>query len=217
MQFGGVGGMNPSMGMGGMNPTMGGMGGMNPGMTGMGGMGGMGGMNPAMGGIGGMNPGMAGMGGMGGMNPAMGGMNPGMTGIGGMGGMNPAMGGTNPGMMGFGGMNPGMMGFGGMNPGMVSPQPQQTADTNISIEDQSGWNLIFENQNDKKSLTIRISEQKLVKEAISMYMIKSGKTDKCKFIFNNKELFPDMKICQSGLNNLSRILVISTQNVIGAI
>jgi hypothetical protein len=25
-----------------------------------------------------------------------------------------------------------------------------------------------------------------------------------------------MKICQSGLNNLSRILVISTQNVIGA-
>ena len=227
MQFGGVGGMNPSMGMGGMNPAMGGMGGMNPGMTGMGGMGGMGGMNPAMGGIGGMNPGMAGMGGMGGMNPAMGGMNPGMTGIGGMGGMNPAMGGMNPGMMGFGGMNPGMMGFGGMNPGMmgfggmnpgmVSPQPQQTADTNISIEDQSGWNLIFENQNDKKSLTIRISEQKLVKEAISMYMIKSGRTDKCKFIFNNKELYQEMKICQSGLNNLSRILVISTKNVIGAI
>ena len=135
-------------------------------------------------------------GGVGGMNPSMG-----------MGGMNPAM----------GGMNPGMMGFGGMNPGMVSPQPQQTADTNISIEDQSGWNLIFENQNDKKSLTIRISEQKLVKEAISMYMIKSGRTDKCKFIFNNKELYQEMKICQSGLNNLSRILVISTKNVIGAI
>ena len=168
------------------------------------------------GGAGGMNPAMGGMGmtGMGGMNPAMGGMNPAMGGMGmtGMGGMNPMMGGMNP-MMG--GMNP-MMQFGGMNPGMVSPQPQTQADSNVSIDDQSGWNLIFENQNDKKSLTIRISEQKLVKEAISMYMLKSGRTDKCKFIFNNKELFGEMKICQSGLNNLSRILVISTQNVIGA-
>ena len=169
------------------------------------------------GGAGGMNPAMGGMGmtGMGGMNPAMGGMNPAMGGMGmtGMGGMNPMMGGMNPMMSG---MNP-MMQFGGMNPGMVSPQPQTQADSNVSIDDQSGWNLIFENQNDKKSLTIRISEQKLVKEAISMYMIKSGRTDKCKFIFNNKELFAEMKICQSGLNNLSRILVISTENVIGAI
>ena len=174
----------------------GGAGGMNPAMGGMG-MTGMGGMNPMMGG---MNPMM------GGMNPMMGGMNPMM------GGMNPMMGGMNPMMSG---MNP-MMQFGGMNPGMVSPQPQTQADSNVSIDDQSGWNLIFENQNDKKSLTIRISEQKLVKEAISMYMLKSGRTDKCKFIFNNKELFGEMKICQSGLNNLSRILVISTQNVIGA-
>ena len=161
------------------------------------------------GGAGGMNPSMGGMGmtGMGGMNPSMGGMNPVMGGMGmtGMGGMNPMMSGMNP-----------MMQFGGMNPGMVSPQPQTQADSNVSIDDQSGWNLIFENQNDKKSLTIRISEQKLVKEAISMYMLKSGRTDKCKFIFNNKELFGEMKICQSGLNNLSRILVISTQNVIGA-
>ena len=210
MQFGGAGGMNPSMGgmgmtgMGGMNPSMGGM---NPVMGGMG-MTGMGGMNPMMGNpmMGGMNP-MMGNPMMGGMNPMMG--NPMM-------GMNPMMG--NP-MMGMNpmmsGMNP-MMQFGGMNPGMVSPQPQTQADSNVSIDDQSGWNLIFENQNDKKSLTIRISEQKLVKEAISMYMLKSGRTDKCKFIFNNKELFGEMKICQSGLNNLSRILVISTQNVIGA-
>ena len=197
MQFGG---MNPGM------AGMGGMGGMNPGMAGMTGMGGM---NPGMAGMGGMNPGMAGMGGMGGMNP-------GMTGMGGMMGF----GGMNPGMMGLGGMNPGMMGLGGMNPGMPgmgTTQTQQTADNNNSIDDPTGWNLIFENQNDKKSLTIRISEQKLVKEAISKYMLKSGRTDKCKFIFNNKELFGDLKICQSGLNNLSRILVISTQNVIGAI
>ena len=167
------------------------------------------------GGAGGMNPAMGGMGmtGMGGMNPAMGGMNPAMGGIGmtGMGGMNPMMGGMNPMMSG---MNP-MMQFGGMNPGMVSPQPQTQADSNVSIDDQSGWNLIFENQNDKKSLTIRISEQKLVKEAISMYMLKSGRTDKCKFVFDGKELIPKMKINQSGLSNKSRILVLSTQNLRG--
>ena len=167
-----------------------------------------------------MGMGMAGVNpmGMGGMNPGMGGMNPGM----GMGGMNPGMGGMNPGM-GMGGMNP-FMGMGGMNPlmgmggvGFVGIVPTQfPGGTNIVIEDQQGWNLIFENQNDKKSVTIRISEQKTVKEAINMYLLKSGRTDKCKFIFNNKELYPEMIICQSGLQNLSRILVISTQNVIGA-
>ena len=83
------------------------------------------------------------------------------------------------------------------------------------MEDQGGWNLIFENKN-KGNVTITISEQKLVKEAISMYKIKSGVTEDCKFIFNNKELFPEMKICQSGLNNLAKRLVISYKNIIGA-
>ena len=197
----GMAGVNP-MGMGGMNP---GMGGMNPGM---------GGMNPGMGG---MNPGMGGMNpGMGGMNPGMGGMNPGM------GGMNPGMGGMNPGM-GMGGMNP-FMGMGGMNPlmgmggvGFVGIVPTQfPLGTNIVIEDQQGWNLIFENQNDKKSYSIRISEQKTVQEAINLYLLKSGRSPNCKFIFNNKPLYPEMIICQSGLQNLSKILVISLQNVIGA-
>ena len=197
----GMAGVNP-MGMGGMNP---GMGGMNPGM---------GGMNPGMGG---MNPGMGGMNpGMGGMNPGMGGMNPGM------GGMNPGMGGMNPGM-GMGGMYP-FVGMGGMNPlmgmggvGFVGIVPTQfPLGTNIVIEDQQGWNLIFENQNDKKSYSIRISEQKTVQEAINLYLLKSGRSPNCKFIFNNKPLYPEMIICQSGLQNLSKILVISLQNVIGA-
>ena len=182
------------MQFGGMN--QGGMGGAQMGGMGMPQMGGMGGMGmPQMGGMD-----MSGMGGMG--MSGMGGM--GMNGMGGMG------------MSGMGGMGmPGMAGMG--MPGMAGTTGQTNNNTNISIEDAQGWNLIFENQNDKTSVTIRISEQKLVKEAISMYLLKSGRTDKCKFIFNNKELFTEMKICQSGLNNLSRILVISTQNVIGAI
>ena len=155
---------------------------------------GMAGVNPM--GMGGMNPGM------GGMNPGMGGMNPGM----GMGGMNP--------FMGMGGMNP-LMGMGGV--GFVGIVPTQfPLGTNIVIEDQQGWNLIFENQNDKKSYSIRISEQKTVQEAINLYLLKSGRSPNCKFIFNNKPLYPEMIICQSGLQNLSKILVISLQNVIGA-
>ena len=159
---------------------------------------GMAGINPGMGG---MNPGM------GGINPGMGGINPGMVGMSpGMGGMNPmGMGGMNP--MGMGGMNP--MGMGGMNPmGMGGMSPGQIPNGTISIEDIQGWNLIFENQNDKKLVTIRISEQKTVKEAINMYLLKSGRTDKCKFIFNRNELDPEMIICQSGLLNLSKIKVI---------
>ena len=47
-------------------------------------------------------------------------------------------------------------------------------------------------------------------------MLKMGIFDKCKFIHNNKELFPEMTLTQSGLENMTRILVISKQNVHGA-
>ena len=43
----------------------------------------------------------------------------------------------------------------------------------LNLEDHDGWNLLFENQWDKKVVTIRISEKKQVKEAINMYKIKS--------------------------------------------
>ena len=127
----------------------------------------------------------------------------------GMGGMNNmmGMGGMNN-MMGMGGMNNmNMMGMGGMD--MMNQD-------SVKIDDNKGWNLIFENQNDKQTYNIRISENKTVQEAINMYKIKSGRQGKMKFIFNNKELCADFKICQSGLNNLSRILVISLQNLKGA-
>ena len=76
----------------------------------------------------------------------------------------------------------------------------------INLDDNKEWNLIFENLDDRKKYNIRISEQKTIKEAINLYKIKSGRWGK-KFIFNNKELLPEMKICQSELNNFSRILV----------
>jgi len=84
----------------------------------------------------------------------------------------------------------------------------------LNLEDHDGWNLLFENQWDKKFVTIRISEKKQVKEAINMYKIKSNNNRECKYRFNNKELIPEMKICQSGLNNFSKILVISVKDLL---
>jgi len=116
-------------------------------------------------------------------------------------------------MGGMGNMN--MMNF--PNMGAIPMVALPTMNTMMDIEDAQGWNLIFENQNNRKLINIRISEQKLVKEAINAYKLKVNDFDnKFKFIFNNKELFPEMKICQSGLTNGAKILVISTKNLKGA-
>jgi len=194
---------NMNMMNGGMNPNMVGMDPLmmaNMGMPGMGNMGMPGMANMGM-------PGMANMGMQGIGNMGMPGMdNMGMGGMGniGMGGMG------NIGMAGLG--NIGMAGMGGMgNMGMGNMGFE-----NMNIDDAQGWNLIFENQNDKQTYIIRISEQKKIKEAISLYRLKSMRTDKCKFILNSKELYPEMRICESGLQDHSRILVISLQNLKGA-
>ena len=191
-------GMNPNMmmnmGMMDQNMMMGNMGNMpNMGMPNM--------MNNNMGMPNMMNNNMG--------MPNMMNNNMGMNDMAGMMGGNMGM----PNMMNNMGM-PNMMNNMGM-PNMMNnvgtPEAQK-----VSIEDATGWNLIFENQNDRQQITVTISEQKLVKEAISAYLLKANRTDKCKFIFNNKELFPEMKICQSGLSNMAKILVISIQNLKGA-
>ena len=95
---------------------------------------------------------------------------------------------------------------------MLMQQQMFQQQMNITIDDENWWDLTFEDCNSKEVTNIRISNEKLVKEAISMYMLKSGRTDKCRFIFNHQYLFPEIKINQSGLNHKSRILVLSTQN-----
>ena len=98
---------------------------------------------------------------------------------------------------------------------MLMQQQMFQQQMNITIDDENGWDLTFEEGNSREVINIRINNEKLVKEAISMYMLKSGRTDKCKLVFDGKELIPKMKINQSGLSNKSRILVISTQNLRG--
>ena len=112
------------------------------------------------------------------------------------------------------GMN-NMMGMQGINMPMSMDAMQgmmnniNFGNPNINIEDELGWNLIFENRNDGQTFLIRISEQKLFKEAISLYRLKSGNTERCEFKFNNRKLNPEMKICQTGLCNIQKIIVIS--------
>ena len=190
--------MNMNMNMNGMPNMM-----MNMGNMGMMGNNGM--MNMNMNNMG-MGMDMNDMNNMGGMPM----MNMNMNNMGGMPMMNMNM--NNMGMnMNMNNMGMNMMNMNNMGMNMGMNQNQQ-----VNIEDQGGWNLIFENQNDRQTFNVMISEQKLVKEAISLYYLKSNRNDKCKFIFNNKELFPEMKICQSGLTNMAKILVISIQNLKGA-
>ena len=113
------------------------------------------------------------------------------------------------------GMNNNLMGMQNMNipmpmNGMMMNNmnfPMQ----NVNLDDPDGWDLLFENDITKKKVVIRISKQKLVKEAISLYLLKSNQIDKdikeMRFIFNNKILFPEMKICQTELSNGSKIIV----------
>ena len=98
---------------------------------------------------------------------------------------------------------------------MLMQQQMFQQQMNMTIDDENWWDLTFEDCNSKEVTNIRISNEKLVKEAISMYMLKSGRTDKCRFIFNNKNLFPEIKIKHSGLNNKNRILVLSLDNLRG--
>ena len=86
----------------------------------------------------------------------------------------------------------------------------------LSIDDPRGWNLTFEVQRDGKVYNIVIDENKKVKEAINKFKLKSNMNEQCKFIFNNKELFPELEICQSGLQDGSKISVISLKDLKGA-
>ena len=138
------------------------------------------------------------------------------------------MGGANPNMM----MNPMMMQNMAMNQNMMNnPMMGNMMDPSMmmmmmmlnnqkqmgnGIDDPIGWNLTFEVQRNGNIYNIVIDNQKKVKEAISKFILKSNIKEKCKYIFNNKQLCEYLPICQSGLQDQSKISVISVQNLKGA-
>ena len=80
----------------------------------------------------------------------------------------------------------------------------------IDNEDKDGWELTFKyvDGNDEKEVTIHISCDKTVNEAINKYKLKIVNTEDMKFEFPpNKELNRSLKISQSGLSNKSVIHV----------
>ena len=111
----------------------------------------------------------------------------------------------------------------GMNNMMNIPNMQMpmnnVMNNNINIFNknpilQNNWNLIFEEHISKKIFTINISKQQFVKEAINKYLLKSGRNEKLKYIFNAHNLNPESKIVESGLENFSKILVVSEADII---
>ena len=101
-----------------------------------------------------------------------------------------------------------------INPMMNLPGSKNTTPQNLFVKDGNIWNLIFENNESR--VNIAISEQKLIKDAISIYRKKTGNEQECIFIYNNKKLYDELKICQSELRNNSHILVLSLSNLCGA-
>ena len=102
------------------------------------------------------------------------------------------------------------------NPQMMAMMNNPVGGGNISVDDSQGWNLIFEKKSGGPTINLTISPQKTVTEAVNAYKLKSMEEGQMKFIYNGKELPYSLKICQSGLNNGSKILVISTKDVEGA-
>ena len=123
---------------------------------------------------------------------------------------------NNPQMMQMMMNNPQMMQMMMNNPQIMAMMNNPAGGGNISIDDNQGWNLVFEKKSGGPTINLTISPEKTVAEAVSAYKIKSMQDGEMKFIFNGKELPYSLKICQSGLCNGSKILVISTKDVEGA-
>jgi hypothetical protein len=78
------------------------------------------------------------------------------------------------------------------------------------------YNIKFEMKGNYNIITIQISPDKLVSEAISLYKTKLGeKEEDMMFIFNSKTLDENLTIKGAGLRNGSKILVITRGDIEG--
>ena len=80
--------------------------------------------------------------------------------------------------------------------------------------------LFFEREGGYQNITIQIESSKTVREAIIAYKNKMGlmnSDETFMLIFNSKTLQEDITLAQAGLKNGSKILVIATKGLIGAL
>jgi hypothetical protein len=106
-----------------------------------------------------------------------------------------------------------------MNIMMMSNNFMNNMNQNIienDIDSKNIWNLFFEDPNGR-IISVVISNEKTVQEAINTYRKKANNNKKnLRFIYNNKDIIPQMKILESGMNNWSHITVIEPRNVLGS-
>ena len=102
------------------------------------------------------------------------------------------------------------MGYNMVNDMMMFKNQNQMIAPQVVNQNDNKWNLIFELNSESKIINVSIDPNKLFKEAISIFLLNigSGSTGDYQFIFNSKEIYQDMKICQTGLQHLSRILAL---------
>ena len=105
-----------------------------------------------------------------------------------------------------------------MNNMQMNNMPMSNMSTgNMSASSSvGGWNLFFSKKSGGQKITIQISPNELVSEAISKYKTKSLDNNANKYIYNGKEICQSLKISASGLQNGSEILVLSVTDVEGA-
>jgi hypothetical protein len=110
--------------------------------------------------------------------------------------------------------NMNMMGMNNMGMGMpnmnMMAMNMAMQNANINNEDKDGWELTFkyDDGKDKKDVVVKVSCEKTVNEAISLYKLKVANTEDMRFEYPpNKELNRTLKISQSGLSNKSEIIV----------
>ena len=79
-------------------------------------------------------------------------------------------------------------------------------------------NIIFDQktQREGQSITVQISADKKVSDAINSFRSKMFIEGEMKFIFNGQNLDPNLSLSEAGLKNGARITVISTKDVEGA-
>ena len=113
------------------------------------------------------------------------------------------------------GMN-NMMNMQGMNMQMpMNPMMMNNIINQNDIVDPDGLTLIFEEPGDTSKFFIKISGQKLFKEAINKFCSKKQREpERCKFIYNSRNLNPEIKISELGLQDMSKIVVVR-DNIIG--
>ena len=77
-------------------------------------------------------------------------------------------------------------------------------------------NIIFEQKTGGQSISIQISLDKKVSDAITAYRNKMPYDGEIKFIFNGINLDPILTLKAAGIKNMSKILVITTKEIEGA-